>query len=156
MQVQVQGTQAELPYSMADLPSYASGSILAVSDEEYTRLLGHEIPDGSWSGELRMNDAIAQLYYAKSLKARLVGKIMQNMLNKSMAKGKPDLNIIFVTNMPFRAIGKMAGGMVSQKMCESIVTLVNGHAIAFFKALGGLIGGFFRQRKVQKKAKSIK
>lgn len=156
VQVQVQGTQAELPYSMADLPSYASGSILAVSDEEYTRLLGHEIPDGSWSGELRMNDAIAQLYYAKSLKARLVGKIMQNMLNKSMAKGKPDLNIIFVTNMPFRAIGKMAGGMVSQKMCESIVTLVNGHAIAFFKALGGLIGGFFRQRKVQKKAKSIK
>jgi beta-glucosidase len=58
--------------------------------------------------------------------------------------------------MPFRAIGKMAGGMVSQEMCESIVTIVNGHAIAFFKGLGGLIGGFFRQRKVQKKAKSIK
>ena len=103
-----------------------------------------------------MNDAIAQLYYAKSLKARLVGKVMQGMLDKSMAKGKPDLNIIFVTNMPFRAIGKMAGGAVSQEMCESMITIVNGHAIAFFKGLGGLIGGFFRQRKVQKKAKSIK
>ena len=153
--VQVRGTDAPLPCTLADLPSYASGSILAVSDKEYTKLLGHAIPDGSWKKELGMNDAIAQLYYAKSLKARLIGKIMQNMLNKSMARGKPDLNIIFVTNMPFRAIGKMAGGMISQDMCRSIVTIVNGHAIAFFKGLGGLIGGFFRQRKVQKKAKNI-
>ena len=154
--VQVKGTDAPLPCALTDLPSYASGQILSVSDKEFTKLLGHAIPDGSWKKELGMNDAIAQLYYAKSLKARLVGKIMQNMLNKSMAKGKPDLNIIFVTNMPFRAIGKMAGGMVSQDMCRSIVTIVNGHAIAFFKGLGGILSGFFRQRKVQKKAKNIR
>lgn len=154
--VSVEGTDAELPYTLDDLPSYASGDIKAVSDEEFTKLLGHEIPDGRWTGELRMNDAIAQLYYAKSLKARFVGKILQNMLDKSMKKGKPDLNIIFITNMPFRAIGKMAGGAVSQDMCRSIVTIVNGHAIAFFKGLGGLIAGFFRQSKVQKKAKSMK
>ena len=154
--VSVAGTGAPIPVPMAELPSYASGNILKVSDEEFTKLLGHAIPDGSWKKELGMNDAIAQLYYAKSLKARLIGKIMQNMLKSSMAKGKPDLNIIFITNMPFRAIGKMAGGMVSQEMCESIVTIVNGHAIAFFKGLGGIISGFFRQLKVQKKAKSIK
>ena len=154
--VSVAGTDAPLPYEIADLPSYASGSILSVPDEEFKKLLGHPIPDGSWTKELGMNDAIAQLYYAKSIKARLIGKIMQNMLNKSMAKGKPDLNIIFITNMPFRAIGKMAGGMVSQKMCESIVTIVNGHAIAFFKGLGGIIGGYFKQRKVQKKARKLK
>ena len=154
--VQVAGTDAPLPLPVSELPSYASGKILSVSDEEFTKLLGHPIPDGRWTGKLRMNDAIAQLYYAKSLKARLAGKIMQNMLNKSMAKGKPDLNIIFVTNMPFRAIGKMAGGMVSQEMCESIVTIVNGHTIAFFKGLGGLIGGFFRQKKVMKKAGKMK
>lgn len=154
--VQVAGTNAPLPQDISELPSYASGKILAVSAEEFEKLLGHPIPDGSWTGDLRMNDAIAQLCYAKSLKARFVGKIMQNMLNKSMAKGKPDLNIIFVTNMPFRAIGKMAGGMVSQEMCESIVTIVNGHGIAFFKGLGGLITGFFRQKKIMKKAKNLK
>ena len=151
-QVQVKGTEAPLPCAIDELPSYRTGRVKKVSDAEFTKLLGHVIPDGSWTGNLRMNDAIAQLYYAKSLKARLVGKVLQNMLNKSMAKGKPDLNIIFITNMPFRAIGKMAGGMVSQEMCESIVTIINGHAIAFFKGLGGLIGGFFRQRKVQKKS----
>ena len=58
--------------------------------------------------------------------------------------------------VPFRAIGKMAGGMVSQEMCEGIVTIVNGHAIAFFKGLGKVIGGFFRQQKVIKKANEMK
>ena len=154
--VSVKGTNAPLPYEIADLPSYASGSILAVSDEEFAKLLGHPIPDGRWHKKLGMNDAIAQLYYARSIKARLIGKVMQNMLKKSMEKGKPDLNIIFITNMPFRAIGKMAGGLVSQEMCESIITIINGHAIAFFKGLGGIIGGFFRQRRVQKKARKLK
>lgn len=154
--VEVKGTDAELPYTLEDLPSYASGDILAVSDEEFTKLLGHEIPDGSWTGDLRMNDAIAQLYYAKSFKARIVNKIMQGMLDSSMKKGKPDLNIIFVTNMPFRAIGKMAGGAVSQDMCRSMVKIVNGHAIAFVSGLGGVISGYFRQKKVNDKAKNMK
>ena len=150
--VTVKGTEAPAPYDMSKLPSYASGNIKAVSDAEFTELLGHPIPDGGWSGTLEMNDAICQLYYAKSWPARQVYKIMTNMLNKSMAKGKPDLNIIFIYNMPFRAIGKMAGGAVSQKMCEDIVKIVNGH---FFKGVGGVIGGFFKQRKVQKKANSM-
>ena len=150
--VTVKGTNAPVPYDMSKLPSYASGNIKAVSDTEFEALLGHAIPDGGWSGTLQMNDAICQLYYAKSWPARQVYKIMTNMLNKSMAKGKPDLNIIFIYNMPFRAIGKMAGGAVSQKMCQDIVKIVNGH---FFKGVGGVIGGFFKQRKVQKKANSM-
>jgi len=154
--VHVEGTGAELPYDMAKLPSYASGDVKSVSSEEFTELYGAPIPSGSWSGTLQMNDAICQLYYAKSLKCRLVYKIMTGMLNKSIEKGKPDLNIIFIYNMPFRAIGKMAGGMVSQEMCESIVKITNGHAGAFFSGLGGLISGFFKQKKVMKHAKEIK
>ncbi len=154
--VTVAGTDAELPYELSDLPSYVKADILKVSDEEYTKLLGHEIPDGSWSGTLTMNDAICQLYYAKSLKARLVYKIMTAMLNKSIEKGEPDLNITFIYNMPFRAIGKMAGGMVSQEMCESILTIVNGHGVSFLKGVGGLIGGFLRQNGRNKTADSLK
>ncbi|MCD8367564.1 MAG: glycoside hydrolase family 3 C-terminal domain-containing protein [Clostridiales bacterium] len=153
--VTVQGTDAELPYDMSKLPSYASGKITKVSDQEFETLLGRPIPDGHWSGTLQMNDAICQLYYAKSLKARLVYKILTSMLNKSIEKGQPDLNITFIYNMPFRAIGKMAGGMCSQAMCEGILTIVNGHAIAFFKGLGKIIGGFFHQLSVKKKADNM-
>jgi len=153
--ITVTGTAAKSPYDMKKLPSYATGKVKAVSDNEFAALLGGPIPDGKWAGMLEMNDAICQLYYARSLKARLVYRIMTNMLNKSIENGKPDLNIIFTYNMPFRAIGKMTGGLVSQEMCESIVTIVNGHGAAFLKGLGGLIGGFVKQNKVQKKYHGI-
>lgn len=150
--VDVIGTNAPFPYDMSQIPSYASGSIKNISDCEFEILLGHEIPDGHWSGELDRNDAICQLYYAKSAPARLVYKIMTNMLEKSMKKGKPDLNIMFIYNMPFRAIGKMAGGMCSQEMVDGIVKIVNGH---FFGGLREVIRGFFSQRKVMKKANKM-
>lgn len=152
--VTVKGTEAPIPAN-AKIPAYVSADIKAVSDGDFAALLGHDIPDGHWSGTLTMNDAICQLYYAKSLKARLVWKLLTHLLNKSIEKGEPDLNITFIYNMPFRAIGKMAGGMVSQEMCEGILTIVNGHAIAFFKGLGKVIAGFVRQCKRNKIADSI-
>ncbi len=53
------------------------------------------------------------------------------------------------------AIGKMAGGMVGQEMCEGILDIVNGHGIAFCKGLGKLIGGFFKQLGVAKRQKAL-
>ena len=85
---------------------------------------------------------------AKSVLCRLVYKILERKLEKSYEKGVPDLNIMFIYNMPFRAICKMSGGMVSRDMVESIVTIVNGH---FFKGLGGVIIGFFRNKSANKK-----
>ena len=140
--VWVEGTEAPLPYG--ELPSYESGKISAVSDAEFAKLLGRPIPDGHWSGELTKNDAICQLYYAKCGIARLAYKVLTGLKNRSEAKGKPDLNILFIYNMPFRAMGKMAGGMVSEKMVDDIVFLVNGH---FFRGLGRVIRDFFRNRR---------
>lgn len=153
--VTVAGTGAPACEDLSRLPSYVSGHIKAVSDGEYEALLGHEIPDGRWAGTIQPNDAIAQLYYARSLKARLVWKVMDAMLRKSIEKGEPDLNITFIYNMPIRAIGKMAGGMVSQEMCDGILDIVNGHALGFCKGVGKLAAGFFRQRKRARRQKEL-
>ena len=155
VRVQIKGSNAPACEDAGKLPSYRSGDIKAVPDAEFEALLGHPIPDGRWSGTIQPNDAIAQLYYAKSIKARLVWKIMTGLLNRSIAKGNPDLNITFIYNMPIRAIGKMSGGMCSQAMCDGILDIVNGHAIGFFKGLGKIIGGFFKQRKIQQKCKAM-
>lgn len=149
----VQGTDAPISEDRAVLGSYFSGNIRNVPDEEFAALLGHEIPDGHWSGQLDRNDAICQMYYAKGAAARLVYRILTGMLNKSIKKGKPDLNIMFIYNMPFRGIGKMAGGMCSQEMVDGILKAVNGH---FFAGVGQIISGFFRQQKIIKKAKEMK
>ena len=151
--VSVKGTQAASPYDKAKFAKYFSGDIKSVSDAEFEALLGRPIPDGHWSGTLDMNDAICQLYYAKSWIARKVYKIMTNMLNKSIQKGEPDLNITFIYNMPFRGIAKMAGGMCTMEMAEGILTIVNGH---FFKGLGAVIGGFFRAGRKRKAANAMK
>jgi len=137
--VEVEGTGAKNPYG--PMGAYETGSIEAVSDGEFEALLGHPIPDGHWSGELGKNDAICQLYYAKNPVARFAYKILTNLKEKAEAKGKPDLNILFIYNMPFRAIGKMAGGMVSEKMVDDILMIVNGH---FFRGVGRLIVDFFK------------
>lgn len=120
---------------------YTNADIKNVSDADFESLLGRPIPNGSWSGLLTENDAICQLYYAKSGLARLVYKVLTSLKNKSEAKGKPDLNILFIYNMPFRAIAKMSGGMVSRKMVDDILLIVNGH---FCRGIGRAIVDFFR------------
>ena len=118
-----------------------------ISDEAYRRLHGRDIPDGSWSGKLGINDALCQMYYAKSFIARHVYKVLDKRLKKSLEVGAPDLNTLFQFNMPFRAIARMSNGQVSMEMVDSIVLLVNGH---FFKGLFGIILGYFKNRKANK------
>ena len=129
---------------------YLCGRIKRVSDTDFASLLARPIPNDRWSGELTENDAICQLYYAKSGLARLVHKILTSLKNRAEAKGKPDLNILFIYNMPFRAIGKMAGGMVSRKMVDDILLIVNGH---FFRGAGRLIADFFRNLRANSEFK---
>lgn len=140
----VEGTTEIQPYDRDMMPSYFSGMVWKVGDEEFERLLGHPIPYGKWTGELGINDAICQMYYAKSGLARLVYRILTRMKKKSEEKGKPDLNILFIYNMPFRGIAKMTGGAVSMEMVHGMVEAVNGRLI---HSLSRIIRGFFRNRK---------
>lgn len=52
--------------------------------------------------------------------------------------------------MPFRAIGKMAGGMVSRRMVDDILFIVNGH---FWRGLGRVIVDFFKNLSANSKFK---
>lgn len=145
--LQIEGREAVCPYEKEKLPSYYTGRIRQVGDREFETLLGHGIPDGEWSGELSLNDAICQMYYAKSFLARLIYGRLTAMKKKSEEKGKPDLNILFIYNMPFRGIAKMTGGAVSMEMAEGMVQAANGH---FFRGMKKMIGGYFRNRRENK------
>ena len=150
--VEVQGTGAASPYDKAALSKYFAGDIKDISDGEFEALLGRPIPDGHWNGTLEMNDALCQMYYAKSGLARFAYKVLTHFINKSIEKGQPNLNLLFNYNMPFRAIAKMTGGICTMEMAEGILTIVNGH---FFKGMGAIIGGFARSGKKRKAADAI-
>ena len=141
------GSTDVLPYAPEKMKSYYSGRIADVSTEEFETLLGRPIPNGKWSGELGINDAFCQMYYAKSRLARLIYAVLTGLKNKSEAKGKPDLNLLFIYSMPFRGIAKMTNGVVSMEMAEGMVLVVNGH---FLKGIKKVIGGFFSNAKANK------
>lgn len=147
-EMQVQGTTKIYPYYTNRMPSYYSGLIKKVEDSEYQALLGYPIPSGNWSGDLTVNDAICQMYYAKSSIARFAYKKLTKMKKKSEELGKPDLNVLFIYNMPFRAIAKMTGGIVSMEMVEGIVMMVNGQ---LFRGLRRTVAGFFRNQRQNRK-----
>jgi len=150
--IKKEGTTKEFPYHREEIPDYYNGKIQMVGDRQFEIILGHSIPDGSWSGELGLNDAICQMYYAKSALARYIYRFLDYKKKKSEEKGKPDLNILFIYNMPFRGIAKMTGGIVSMEMAEGMVEVVNGHLL---KGLGKVVGGYFRNRSANKKYEKI-
>ncbi|WP_029319775.1 glycoside hydrolase family 3 C-terminal domain-containing protein [Butyrivibrio sp. AE3004] len=143
----VVGTTSQLPYNETELKSYYSGKIENVSDAEFEEILGRVIPDGKWSGLLSENDAICQMYYAKSGLARFVYKRLTAMKKKADESGKPDLNTLFIYNMPFRAMAKMTGGAVNMEMVHGIVKMVNGH---FFGGLFHVIKWYFKNSRENK------
>lgn len=143
----VEGTTKENPYNPAEFPHYYKGSVQQIPDQEFEALLGREIPNGKWSGELGVNDAICQMYYAKSRFARFVYRRLTDIKNKSELKGKPDLNILFIYNMPFRGIAKMTGGSVSMDMVHGIVMAVNGK---FFSGIRKIVSGYFANVKANR------
>ncbi len=141
------GTETSLPYKLEKMPHYFSGNIKEVPDEEFERLLGHPIPSGAWDGKLGINDAVCQMYYAKSGLARLACRVLNHLKAKNERKGRPDLNLLFIYNIPFRAIAKMTGGAVSMEMAEGLVHAVNGH---FFKGMKQVISGYFSNKRKNK------
>lgn len=147
-----EGTTDRLPYEGSDLPSYRTGFVQDVGKEEYERLLGHPVAYGRWDGELGSNDAVCQMYYARSGLARLIYKILTDKKNKNEAKGTPDLNLLFQYNIPFRAIAKMTGGMVSMDMVGGALLVVNGH---FLKGMKQVISGFFVNRRENRRYEAV-
>ena len=127
--MQVAGTVAEGPYRKDEMPEYFSGKVKAVGDEAFEKLYGRPVPDGSWSGEIGINDAVCQLYYGKGIFGKVFYGILRLMLKISDWRGKPNLNALFNYNMPIRGYAKMTGGFVTMEMARALTEMANGHRI---------------------------
>lgn len=143
----VGGSTKVLPYHMEELSSYKTGRVTEAEDTEFEVLLGHPVPSGKTKEELGENDAVCQMCGAKSVLARSIAKYLEGLKKKNEKRGKPDLNLLFIYNIPFRGIAKMTAGAVSMEMVRGMVLAVNGH---FFKGVKKIAGGYFRNRKANR------
>lgn len=146
---QIRGTGKQNPYAGKAFDCYKNCELSDVPDESFQALLGRRIPEHQWnrSAPLSDNDTIRQLSYAKNPLARLAYRVLTKKVNKAIENGKPDLNLLFIYNIPFRGMSKMMGGMVTTDMAQDILFMCNGHG---FRGVGRLIHHFLRKPSLGK------
>lgn len=122
--VTVAGTNAPEPYDVSLLPSYYSGKVQDVSTTEFETLLGHVILADK--PKIDRNITLGQLHHSRAPLGWLIGGVLNALVKSRMKKGTADLNLLFVHNMPLRAIAKMTNGMVSMGMVDGLVMELRG------------------------------
>ena len=111
------------------LGHYLSADVAGVTNGEFAVLLGRTIPTAHPADDLGAADPLFEMTRAKTWLARLAGRKLHAMKAKADAKGAPDLNILFILNMPFRAFAKMTNGAASPDMVDAILLAVNGRPL---------------------------
>ncbi|MDO4913651.1 MAG: glycoside hydrolase family 3 C-terminal domain-containing protein [Bifidobacteriaceae bacterium] len=118
---------------------YAKGLVKEVTDAEFQALFNGTY-DNCITHEkdyFDNNDPISSWVRSKSVFTRIVAKVLiKRERTLRVRNGSPDLNTLFVLNMPPRAMVKMSQGMVDSHMVDALVRIANGHT---FKGLGDLI-----------------
>lgn len=130
------------------LGHYLSADVKNVTDAEMATLFGREVIAPGKPTVFGVNDPISSWVDSRGFVARTIARTLVSREAKVRQKtGAPDLNTLFILNMPPRAMSKMTQGMVDPAMAEAIVKIANGRT---FRGLGGVIAGFFRNQSANK------
>lgn len=119
------GTDAPAPYAADALPCYETASIHEVPDEQFEALLGRRVPICT-KARLDRNITFGELNRGRSPILWLVWLVLTLLKRVSEKKGRTDLNLLFVYNMPLRALAKMTGGMADMAMVDGMVLELRG------------------------------
>lgn len=151
-----EGTTEDYPYSPEKLPSYYSGKVAAVKDEEFAELLGREIPKSGYDfyKKKRMviteNATVADLRYSRRWVGRAFSGIIRFVISASYNTGNratANTMVMGVLHQPVRGLAKYGG--MSRRQMEGLMLMFNGH---FFKGLHR----FCSKEKVKKDKKAAK
>lgn len=145
---EVKGDVDPQPASPA-LGAYRIGKVKEVTDDEMTALFGHWVAAPGKPVTFGANDPISSWVDSKGFLARTIAKTLTNREKSVREKtGQPDLNLLFILNMPPRAMSKMTQGMIDSAMVQAIVKIANRHT---FRGIGSLIAGYFRNQSANKR-----
>ena len=135
------GTTDKVPYDIKELPNYAAGKLRCVPNDEFAKLLGHEIPDGSlqFYKKNRMvvgyNTTFKELRYSKRWIGRLIGKAIPwfvRVLRKFGNRTLANTLVMGVVHQPMRGISRFSSGGLRMSQLDGLIMIFNGH---FFKGL---------------------
>ena len=123
-QVEVAGTDAPNPYEGRDVSAYEAADVAHVSDAQFEALLGHPVPDDGPA--IGRNMCFRDLNHGRSPIFWIVWLVLRGIKGHADKSGHPNLNVLFIWNMPLRALAKMTGGMVNMRMVDALVMEIRG------------------------------
>ncbi len=148
--VEVEGTGAPNPYAGADLAPYETGRVADVSDAQFAELLGHPIP--SEGPKIGRNMCFRDLNHGRSPIFWLVWLVLRTIKRSADKSGHPNLNVLFIWNMPLRALGKMTNGIINMRMVDALVMEIRGFwVIGFIRFIIELVINLVQNASLAKK-----
>ena len=123
--VELAGTGAPDPYAGRDVSAYRAADVMSVSDESFEALLGRPIPEEGPA--IGRNMCFRDLSRGRSPVFWVVWLVLKALKTRAERSGKTNLNVLFVWNMPLRALAKMTGGMVNMRMVDALVMEIRGY-----------------------------
>lgn len=156
-----EGTTTEYPYSAEELPSYYSGNVQHVSDEEFKKLYGREFPndDFDWCNKkhtrihIHYTNLFADLPQARGWTGRLVGRVLRSLVRHGEKHNKKLRNSIVMGpwGFPMRATSRMMNMPMAQ--ADGLIMMFDGH---FHKGLAQFIRGGKQKPKYPKEDHYVK
>ena len=161
--LEIEGSNATIPYRKEELPNYDKGNLRNISNKEFETLLGREIPDGSlpFYKKNRLvvdyNTTVKELRYSKRWIGRLVGKGIPWFVRVLTRLGKRELAntlVMGVVHQPLRGWSRFSQGGLRMSQLDGLIMIFNGH---FFKGLHHFFkeGRKYKKQKKEEKQKEI-
>ena len=152
-EIKVAGTVTVQPEQDPRLDCYRTARVRQVPDEAFEALLGRPIPSAKVA--IDRNITFGELNHGRSPLGWLACRVLVSMLRRSMAKGHPDLNLLFIYNMPLRGLAKMTSGAVSMGMVDGLVMEARGFwIIGLLRTLGAFLANAAQNRSLEKRLKN--
>lgn len=112
----------------AELPSYYSGNVQNVPDEEFEKLIGYEVPPKALP-EGTVFDANSTLADADGTRwggriNRVVSAVVQRIPLDGLV-GDSEMAESIVKEMPVRKLMMMTSGIVNEEMCNDVLKILN-------------------------------
>ncbi|MCI1665978.1 MAG: glycoside hydrolase family 3 C-terminal domain-containing protein [Atopobiaceae bacterium] len=141
--VEQAGTGAADPYAGKDLAAYDTADVTAVADAQFEALLGHALPEGKVA--LDRNICFCDLIHGRSPIFWLVWLVLFLIKRASERSGRPNLNVLFIWNMPLRALAKNAGVVFSMGAVDGLVMEIKGFwVVGLVRCIAGIVANLVK------------
>jgi beta-glucosidase len=150
--IHMEGKKIKPSLTAKTIPSYFSGNVKNVDNNEFEKLLNREVPDSSLKYYKKnrilvdYNTPISDLRYAKGWTGRFLNWSINfiikyyKFINK---RDKANFIIMGIQHLPLRGIARMTAGKISHRQLDALIIMFNG---SFFKG----VKQFFKARKQKK------